>query len=197
MSKFLMCSGAVLLVALCSAVALVPMTAFAVKPEAGKALADTPGQWVDCNNGALSIRAHVKESAIGADDGIVLVAQIRNNSGRSITLLRPFGDPYLARGIQIKIWNEERQIRYSGAKADYDLDGAAFMTVAPGASVTGTIDLLPQDFAGIGRAGVYAVRYDYSYSGDWDEKVAKEGVKNIWTGAICSREIAVERKQPR
>lgn len=194
MSRFLTCGRPVLLAALCSVIALVPITALAIKPAAGKALADTPGQWVDSEDGALSIRAHVQEPVIGTGDSVVLVAEIRNNSGRSITILRPFGDPYLAQGVQIRIWNEERQIRYSGGQPDYDLTAEAFVTVAPGAAVTGTIDLSPQDFAGSARVGTYAVRYDYSYSGDWDEKVATEGIKNIWIGAICSREIAVERK---
>jgi hypothetical protein len=175
-------------------VAAGPRAALAREPGAVKPALDNAAHWIDSDNGALSLRAYVKEPAIGADESIVLVAEIRNNQARPITILRPFGDPYLAQGAQIKIWNDTERIKYTGPKADYDLTGEAFTTLAAGASVTGTLDLPPRHFAASAKAGGYTVRYDYAYSGDWDQKVAAEGFKDIWRRALCSREIRIERR---
>ena len=37
------------------------------------------------------------------------------------------------------------------------------------------------------------MRYDYSYSGEGEKNVAGEGVKGIWHGAICSREVQLKK----
>lgn len=167
---------------------------FQLEAADGTPISDLPGQWVSADSGDLSMRAYVKERAVGAADSITLITEIRNNRLQPMTILRPFGDPYLAAGLQVKIWNDKEQIKYSGPTADYDLGREAFITLASGESVTGTIDLPPRNYAGSDRAGDYSVRYDYAYAGDWDQKVAKQGVKHIWRGSICSREVHIKRQ---
>lgn len=154
---------------------------------------DSSAEWVDSDNGDLSLRLRVKSARLAAQDSIVVIAEIRNNRQGPVTILRPFGDHYEAVAGGIKIWNEQAKVKYTGATWDYDLDKTSFITLAAKEIVTDTLALTINGFAETGKAGSYAVRYDYSYRGTWDEIVAKQGVKGIWRGAICSREVRVKR----
>lgn len=156
---------------------------------------DLPGAWVKSDNGELSLRLRVKSAGLASQDSIFVIAEIRNNSPVPVTILRPFGDSFFARGVQIKIWGEQGQIKYSGGKAaDYDLNAKAFVTLGANEVVTDTLELPVHDFAGTEKAGTYTVRYDYAYDGGWDKKLASEGVKGIWHGAMCSREIHLKKE---
>ncbi len=154
----------------------------------------SPGQWVQSENDDLAIRLSVKTPRIAATDNISLIAQIRNNTAGPLTILRPFGDPYDAASVFIKIWGKDGRIAYVGPEFDYVLDGTSFVTIGPGEIVTDTLELSNDHFAGIDQAGTYTLRYDYRYDGVWDETVAKEGVKNIWRGSICSREVKIRKE---
>jgi hypothetical protein len=167
-----------------------PIVATDVSPK----VPDFPGEWVNSDNGDLSLRLRVKSARIATPDSIVVVAEIRNNRTAPVTILRPFGDSYLAQAVQIKIWGEQGQIKYTGPKLDYDLNAKAFVTIAPKEVVTSTLELPVTNFAGTDKAGAYTLRYDYSYDGGWDKKVASEGVKGIWHGTMCSREVQLRKK---
>ena len=118
------------------------------------------------------------------------------NRTEPVTILRPFiGNIQLVtHASQLKIWGEHGQIEYKGPIADYELNKSAFIALAAKEIATETLELTVSDFAETGKAGNYAVRYDYSYSGEGEKNVAGEGVKGIWHGAICSREVQVDRK---
>jgi len=53
--------------------------------------------------------------------------------------------------------------------------------------------LLPHE-PGLDQAGTYTLRFDYRYDGEWDKKVAREGVKDIWRGWIYSREVTIVKE---
>jgi hypothetical protein len=169
------------------------------QPQAGKATvtdddqpkdAGSPGQWVQSDNGDLSIRLSVKSPRIAATENISLIAQIRNNGTSPVTVLRPFGE-YVAEGFYLKIWGKDGRIKYTGPVFDYDLDAKAFVTLGAGETVTDTLKVSNDYFAGLDQAGEYKLRFDYRYDGTWDKTVAREGVKNIWRGRMCSREVQV------
>ncbi|MDB5384360.1 MAG: hypothetical protein JWM11_6 [Planctomycetaceae bacterium] len=146
------------------------------------------------DNGDLSLRLRVKSTRIAAKDSIFVIAEIRNNRSGPVTILRPCGDYYSAVAGQIKIWNQDQQIKYTGPKYDYELTAEAFVTLEANKIVTDTLELPVRNFAGSDKAGAYLVRYDYTYSGDWDDTVAKKGVKGIWHGAMCSREVSLQKE---
>ncbi len=154
---------------------------------------DLPGAWVNSDNGDLSLRLRFKSALLATQDSIFVIAEIRNNTARPVTILRPFGDPYPAEAGQIKIWGEQGRIEYIGPVPDYDLNKTSFITLEAKEIAADTLELPVRNFAETGKAGSYAVRYDYSYRGTWDEIVAKQGVKGIWHGAICSREIQLKK----
>ena len=90
---------------------------------------DPPGQWVNSDNGDLSLRLRVKSARIATKESVFAVAEIRNNRAGPVTILRPFGDHYYAKAVQLKIWGEKGQVKYTGDKADYDLGKKAFVTL--------------------------------------------------------------------
>ena len=154
---------------------------------------DSSAEWVD--NGDLSLRLRVKSARLATQCSIVLIAEIRNNRQDPVTILRPFGPlQLLAHASQIRIWGQQGQIKYIGPIADYELNKTSFITLEAKEIAAGMLELSVSDFAETGKAGTYAVRYDYSYSGEGEKKVADEGVKGIWHGSICSREVQVKRK---
>ncbi|MFN0128598.1 MAG: hypothetical protein ACKV19_18150 [Verrucomicrobiales bacterium] len=156
---------------------------------------DSPADWVNSDRGDLSLRLSVKSECLATQDSIVLIASIRNNSAEAVTILRPFGDAYRARAGQIKIWSEQGQVKYTGGKYDYDLGKESVITLEAKEVVTDTLELAVHEFADTGKAGNYAVRYDYEYRGDWDKKVSDEGAKGIWHGTICSREVHLKKQE--
>ena len=156
---------------------------------------DSPGEWVDSDNGDLSLRLCVKSAVLTTTDSIFVIAEIRNNRAEPVTILRPFGDAYHARASQIKIWSEQRHVNYTGGTFDYDLGKGAFITLKAKEIVTERLELAVHNFAETSRVGNYTVRYDYDYQGDWDKTVAKDGLKGIWHGAICSREVHLKKQE--
>jgi hypothetical protein len=172
------------------------------QPPAGKATvtddhhpqdAGSPGQWVQSNDAKLSIRLRVKSPRITAKENISLIAQIRNNTTGPVTILRPFGE-LVAEGYYLKIWGKDGRLEFTGPELDYDLDASAFVTLGAGEIVTDTLEVTTDFFAGLDQAGTYTLRFDYRYDGVWDEKVAREGVKDIWRGWICTREIQIVKE---
>lgn len=152
-------------------------------------------QWVDSDDEKLALRLSSTQTVTDGAS-IRITVQIRNTGKAPITLLRPFGDWYDAKARGIKIWDNKRQIPYSGPTGDYDVRSDGFAIVAPGATIEDHIDLTMQDFAGIEAPGTYSFRYDYSYNGVWDKTAAvgKNGVRDAWRGNICSREVQVTRR---
>ncbi|MBC7968402.1 MAG: hypothetical protein H7Z17_21055, partial [Fuerstia sp.] len=150
---------------------------------------DRPGEWVTSDNGDLSLRLRVKSARIAAQDSMFVIADIRNNRTDPVTIIRPFGDPWRARGSQLKIWGEKGRVEYSGAIADYVLNATSFVTLRANETFSDTLELSVANYAGSDKAGTYTLRFEYSNEGGWDEIVAKEGIKPTWRGSICSREI--------
>ena len=145
------------------------------------------------DNGDLSLRLRVKSALLATQDSIFVIAEIRNNRAAPVTILRPFGDQYLAEAGQIKIWGEQGRIEYIGPVPDYDLNKTSFITREAKEIAADTLELPVRNFAQTGMAGNYAVRYVYSYQGMSEKEVANKGIKGIWHGAICSREVQLKK----
>ena len=166
--------------------------------DAGRAVTprENPGNtWVTSDDGKVALRLSVMAQRVTANESIHVAAEIRNESEQKITVLRPFGDYYDAVARGMKIWDEERQIRYTGPMASYVIGALAFAVIGPGEVVQGKLELTA-NFAGIERPGRYTLRYDYSYDGYWDTTAAagNSGISNAWRGRISSRELQVSRK---
>lgn len=152
--------------------------------------------WVASDDRQLALRMSVGSPSVGADKDFQLIAELRNDSQRPITVIRPFGDWYLSSAVGIKIWNAQRRVDYTGPKWTYVVGSDAFAVIAPGETIQDKIDMSIENFAGIEEQGEYILRYDYTYDGRWDTTAAAggSGIKDAWRGTIVSREVQVIRE---
>ncbi len=102
-------------------------------------------------------------------------------AAETFTLLLRLGDHYEAVAGGIKIWNEQGQVKYTGATWDYELNKTAFTTLEAKEIATDTLELPVSSFAETGKAGSYAVRYDYPDS----KHVAPSLRANVWKDGLA------------
>lgn len=51
-----------------------------------------PSVWADSSDGMLSLRLGAPDTTVEYEDPITVVVELRNNSGETMTVFRPFGD---------------------------------------------------------------------------------------------------------
>ncbi|MFO0817991.1 MAG: hypothetical protein U1A77_08620 [Pirellulales bacterium] len=83
-------------------------------------------RWATSDDGKLALRLSVISPAARVNESILVAAEIRNNGAQRITVIRPFGDDYVARAKGIKIWDRQRQIRYTGPNLSYVVGSSGF-----------------------------------------------------------------------
>jgi hypothetical protein len=153
-------------------------------------------RWVTSDDGKLALRLSVISQSVRANESIHVAAEIRNNGAQRISVLRPFGDNYAARAVGMKIWDSQRQIRYTGPNESYVVGSGGFAIIKPGEIVEDKLELTIDNFAGTEGRGRYTLRYDYSYNGQWDTTAAAgtSGIRDAWRGTLSSREVQVVRE---
>jgi hypothetical protein len=152
--------------------------------------------WVEADDGLLALRLSLASQTVKGGP-IKITAQLRNAGAAPIAVLRPFGNRYFAEAAGMKVWNQQRRIRYSGETPGYELGASAFAVIPPDGTIEDQLDLTANNFAGIEKPGTYFLRYDYSYDGQWDSAAARHesGIRDVWRGTISSREIRITRNQ--
>jgi len=176
--------------------ALAPLLLTMVMGGCGSPTESPSPAWVTSDDGKLALRLSVISQRVTANENIQVAAEIRNASQQKIMVLRPFGDWYAAKAVGMKIWDAERQIRYTGPTPDYVIGADAFAVIGPGEVIEDELELTTDNFAGIGPPRRYTLRYDYSYDGQWDATAAagKSGISDAWRGTISSREVQFFRE---
>ncbi|MFO0941372.1 MAG: hypothetical protein U0930_11445 [Pirellulales bacterium] len=172
------------------------MTGYGCSPARPKATTGTLPDgvtWVTSDDGKLALRLSISSSSVQTNKKIQVSAEIRNNSKQQITVLRPFGDSYAAKASGMKIWDGQRQIRYTGPMLSYVIGSYSFAILKPAETVEDKLELTIDSFSGIQSPGTYTLRYDYSYDGYWDAtaSVGNSDIKDAWRGTISSREAQV------
>jgi hypothetical protein len=153
----------------------------------------SPGYWVGSDDGLLELRLSVVSRTVAKDESIQVAAQLPNKGQAPLTVLRPFGDEYAAKAVGMKIWHDQRRIPYTGANWTHSVAANGFAVIGAGEVVEDEIELTTDNYSGIEPPGIYTLRYDYSYDGQWDETAAvgNSGIRDAWRGTISSREVQV------
>lgn len=154
----------------------------------------TSDEWVLSRDGKLALRLKAQSSFVKREESFVVVAEIENRSSERLTVLRPFGDDFIAVSHGIEIRNAQGKLAYTGAQRSYVIGSGGFATLEPGETVEDRLELLIENFAGIENAGRYTLQYDYSYSGEWDATAAKGGIQDAWRGSIRGGDIEIIRE---
>lgn len=128
------------------------------------------------------------------NESFVVVAEIENRSSERLTILRPFGDDFIAVSHGIEIRNAQDKLAYTGAQRTYVIGAGGFATLEPGESVEDNRELPIDNYAGIEKAGRYTLQYYYSYGGEWDATAAKGGIRDAWRGWIPSGDVEIIRE---
>lgn len=145
-------------------------------------------------DGKLSLRFRAQSHSVQKNESFAVVAAIENRSSEKLTILRPFGDDFIAVSHGIEIRNAQGKLAYTGAQRSYAIGAGGFATLEPGESIEDKLELLIDNYAGIEIAGRYTLQYDYSYSGEWDTTAAKGGIQNAWRGWMRSGDVEILRE---
>lgn len=145
-------------------------------------------------DGELALRFRAQSHFVKTDESFVVVAEIENRSSERLTILRPFGDDFIAASHGIELRNAQGKLAYTGAQRSYAIGAGGFATLEPGESVEDKLELPIDNYARIEDAGRYTLQYDYSYSGEWDTTAAKGGIQDAWRGWIRSGDVEILRE---
>lgn len=157
-------------------------------------LASSP--WVNSKDGALSLRLLVSAKPVRAGDPIVVLAELRNNTGGCVNVLRPFGDSPVARKA-LRIAGPAGAIVPAFAALDYVLGTGAFVALLPGETIRDRLDVDPKFFPQSALPGKYVLRYPYRATEGNQEQAAQKWINlpNLWVGEIESGKVSLVKEK--
>jgi hypothetical protein len=91
--------------------------------------------WSTSEDGELSLRIVTAHGPISADEPVWVLAKVRNDSDETLTVLKPFGDQYMAEASGFEITGAEGKVEYSGDTPSDMLGADAFTYLVPGESM--------------------------------------------------------------
>jgi hypothetical protein len=151
-------------------------------------------EWVDSEDGVLSLRLGTPDTTVDCKDPITVVVELRNNSDEPVNVLRPFGD-LNAVASWFDLTGPKGAIGYTDGMPSYPLGRNGFAELTPGKSICGWQDLIVECFDGSDLSGQYTVRYKYAVGRGHRESAERMGVENVWTGEITSRAVTVMKEE--
>jgi hypothetical protein len=159
----------------------------------------TPGklraaEWATSQDGALSLRLLVPDAELRTSDPIVVLAELRNNTGKPMDVLRPFMDD----SARIELRGPDGKVEYRRVDPTRGFGAKAFSTLSVGGVIRDRLELPVHAFAESDAPGEYEAGFAYrchethrKFAGtDW------YGNKHPWVGQIRSKPITVTKARP-
>lgn len=150
--------------------------------------------WSTSEDGLVSVRLSSSMRSYAQMKPFLLTAELRNNSDKSLTLLRPFGDPFYASARGIEMTGPRGRVEYVGEMRRYALGTGAFVRLLPGRTVREKIALAVLNHDSIFAAGTYTICYRYR-SPEYPGRTAVP--PDHWKGSVTTRNLAVARRASR
>jgi hypothetical protein len=138
--------------------------------------------WVESEDGRVSVCLAVDKTTFTPSETITVRCAIRNNTDDSLTMLRPFGDPFYAHSSGLRILGPKGAIAYRGPMKDYVLGTDAFRELRGQTVIDERLELPKDHLSGLGVPGLYRIQYTYQSAGY--PKKPKPG--NLWEGAVVT-----------
>lgn len=148
--------------------------------------------WVKSDDGVLALR--LTGGAGKPEEPIQIIVSLRNRSDRPVNVLRPCGDDYQARSVFVDLQGPKGKLKYTGDIPDYTLGKQAFVTLAPGDTISDPLAITVDNRQGSDAAGEYRITFTYEATPSnrtWAEK--QYGLADLWTGRIRSLPITVRK----
>lgn len=153
-----------------------------------------PSVWADSEDGLLSLRLGASDTTMECEDPINVVVELRNNSGRTMTVCRPLGD-LNAVSSWIDVTGPRGPLRYTGPIPSYPIRKDCFVELRSGESICEWSDLSVDSFGGSDLSGQYTIRYKYAVGKDYRDTADRIGLKGFWMSSITSRPVTVTKRK--
>ena len=152
-------------------------------------------EWATSEDGALSYRLMVPKAPATAEDPMLFLAELRNNTDKPINVLRPLRDHYLAYYI-LELVGPDGPLEYTGPDVSHTLDEQAFMALPPDHVDRGDIELSVYYFAGSDKPGRYTIKCPYEVVNYFRELASRSSydMPDLWVGEIVSESITIEQR---
>lgn len=150
--------------------------------------------WVTSSDGLLMLRIVADNTIVKPNDCIVLIAELKNSSERSLAVLRPFGDHYHVRASCMLIEGPSGPLTYMGPTPGYSLSAKAFARLAPGAVIRDRLELTVDNFPGSDAPGKYKITFQYEVEDGYRKTAMDRGFTTLWLGNVKSKPIHVMKQ---
>jgi len=148
-------------------------------------------EWAASEDGLLSIRLCSLQKSYPRGAPFILVAELRNDSKKSVTVQQPFDDDYAARAGEVKMDGPKGRIKYIGENIDRIPPPFSTMRLLSGKMVEGRLELRTWDHDSLDVPGTFQVTYAYS-SGEWQ---GENQPQDYWQGSIKTGAIKIVRTE--
>lgn len=146
--------------------------------------------WVESGDGKVSVSLVVDKTTFTPSETITVRCAMRNNTDNSLTILRPFGDPFYAHSSGLRILGPEGAITYAGPMKEYVLGTDAFHELRGQTVIDETLELPKGHLPGLGVPGLYRIQYAYQSAG----YPRKPKPRNLWGGTVVTRAVHILMK---
>ncbi len=151
----------------------------------------TMGEWAMSDDGAVSLRLMAPNKPVAGKEPMVILAELRNNTGEPITVISPFGDRHTAMRV-MQISGPNGPLEYTGPYFKYSMGKNFRTSIPPGRAVRGSIELSVASYGGSDKPGQYTIVYPYIFG---SHHANTPWGTALWQGEIRSEAITVTRQE--
>jgi hypothetical protein len=147
-------------------------------------------EWTNSEDGLLSVCFAVDKTTFSKNEAFSIRCAVRNNTDKTLTILRPFGDEFYSLSSGLHILGPTGSVTYRGAWKDYVLGTDSFHELAPHTVIDETLEIPNNLFPGIQNPGLYKIDYIYVSSGH----PRKTKPDNYWEGKVIGNSVILLRQ---
>ncbi|MHC4174333.1 MAG: hypothetical protein ACYTBX_04355 [Planctomycetota bacterium] len=147
-------------------------------------------EWTNSEDGLLSVCFAVDKTTFSKNEAFSIRCAVRNNTDKSLTILRPFGDEFYSLSSGLHILGPTGSVTYRGPWKDYVLGTDSFHELAPHTVIDETLKIPNNLFPGIHNPGLYKIDYIYQSSG----YPRKTKPANYWEGKVIGNSVILLRQ---
>ena len=139
----------------------------------------------------LAVRLHVGRWQNRKSEPLLVGLEVRNLTGRPLTVLRPFADHYADVSNGIELIGSEGACRYVGPTPSQALGESAFAVIEAHETFYGRTEIHWENYEGAERPGAYRIRFHYRPAQRHREKAASFELDELVIGEWSTTDVQV------